>query len=62
LAPSGCHWHARQRAELSAAGRSPAFADTQIAAIAVAQDLRLATRNVADFADFADLTVENWFG
>ncbi len=54
-------WHARQRARLAAAGRPPAFADAQVAAIAVTHDRRLVTRNVADFADFADLTIENWF-
>jgi tRNA(fMet)-specific endonuclease VapC len=54
-------WHARQRARLIAAGRPPAFADAQVAAIAVTHDLRLVTRNVADFVDFPDLTIENWF-
>lgn len=54
-------WHARQRARLTAAGRPPAFADAQVAAIAVTNDLRLVTRNIADFADFADVALENWF-
>jgi tRNA(fMet)-specific endonuclease VapC len=54
-------WHARERARLTAAGFGPAFADGQVAAVAVTNDLRLVTRNVADFANFADLAVENWF-
>jgi tRNA(fMet)-specific endonuclease VapC len=55
-------WHARERARLTAAGLGPAFAaDGQVAAVAVTNDLRLVTRNVADFANFADLAVENWF-
>lgn len=54
-------WHARERARLSSIGRGPAFADGQVAAVAVTHDLRLVTRNIDDFADFADLTVENWF-
>jgi tRNA(fMet)-specific endonuclease VapC len=54
-------WHARERARLTAAGHGSAFADGQIAAVAVTNDLRLVTRNVAGFANFADLTVENWF-
>ena len=55
-------WHARERARLMSAGRPPAFADGQVAAVAATHDLRLVTRNVADFVDFADLVVENWFG
>ncbi len=54
-------WHARERARLTAVGRGPAFADGQVAAVAVTHDLRLVTRNVADFAGFSDLVVENWF-
>ena len=37
------------------------FADGQIAAVAVTNDLRLVTRNVADFALFDDLVVESWW-
>ena len=54
-------WHARVRAQLTSVGRGPGFADGQVAAVAVTHGLRLATRNVADFADFPDLVVENWF-
>ena len=54
-------WHAGERARLERAGRSAPFADGQIAAVAVTNDLRLVTRNVADFAEFADLAVESWW-
>lgn len=53
-------WHAAERARLAGRGRTPPFADGQIAAIAQVNDLILVTRNVADFADFQDLRVENW--
>ncbi len=54
-------WHAEERARLVSQGRTPAFIDGQIAAIAIINNLTLVTRNTHDFADFADLTVENWF-
>jgi len=54
-------WHAGERARLERAGRSAPFADGQIAAVAVTNGLRLITRNVAGFAEFADLTVESWW-
>ncbi len=54
-------WHAVERARLTGLGRTPAFADGQIAAIAATRDLVLVTRNTADFASFAGLRVENWF-
>ena len=54
-------WHAEERARLNALGRKPALMDGQIAAVAATNNLALATRNTRDFADFADLRVENWF-
>jgi tRNA(fMet)-specific endonuclease VapC len=54
-------WHAQERARLEAAGRRPAFADGQIAAIAVTRGAILVTRNVDDFAGFDGLRIENWF-
>ena len=54
-------WHAAERARLTTDGRTPGFVDGQIAAIAVANGLTLVTRNLADYAGFADLIVENWF-
>ena len=54
-------WHASQRARLTADGRTPAFVDGQIAAIAATNALTLVTRNADDFRYFRDLGVENWF-
>jgi tRNA(fMet)-specific endonuclease VapC len=55
-------WHARERARLSQMGRTPSYPDGQIAAIAAMNRLILVTRNVADFADFQGIAVEDWFG
>ena len=52
--------HASERARLSRLGRTPPFADGQIAAIARVNGLVLVTRNVADFRAFEGLVVENW--
>jgi tRNA(fMet)-specific endonuclease VapC len=54
-------WHARERSRLVALGRTPPFADGQIAAVAAINGLVLVTRNVADFAQFQGLIIENWF-
>lgn len=53
-------WHAQERARLAAIGRTPPFADGQIAAIAQTNQLILVTFNTADYADFAGLVVEDW--
>jgi tRNA(fMet)-specific endonuclease VapC len=53
--------HASQRARLTASGKSPAFVDGQIAAIALVHKLVVVTRNVDDFAPFRGLRVVNWF-
>ncbi len=53
-------WHATERARLEKAGKTPAFVDGQIAAIAVVRDLVLVTRNVSDYAHFEGLRVDNW--
>ena len=58
---SAAAWFARERARLTSIGRTPAYADGQIAAIAATNNLILVTRNTADFADYAGLSVENWF-
>lgn len=55
------HWHATERARLERPGGPRPFADGQIAATAVANDLVLVTRNLPDFADFRDLRVESWW-
>jgi tRNA(fMet)-specific endonuclease VapC len=54
-------WQARERARLSRIGRTPPYADTQIAAIAAVNGLVLVTRDARDFGEFAGLIVENWF-
>jgi len=54
-------YHASERARLSKIGKTPAFVDSQIAAIAVTNNLILVTNNVVDFQDFNGLILENWF-
>jgi tRNA(fMet)-specific endonuclease VapC len=54
-------WHASERARLTAIGQPPAFADGQIAAIAIVNDLILVTNNVSDYINFQNLKIENWF-
>ncbi|UCG25986.1 MAG: type II toxin-antitoxin system VapC family toxin [Chloroflexota bacterium] len=54
------YWHANERARLTAAGRTPSFADGQIAAVATINDLTLVTANVSDYASFEGLQIENW--
>lgn len=60
-----CHaaaqWFATERARLTTLGRMPSYPDGQIAAIARVNHLILVTRNISDFADFEELTTENWF-
>ena len=51
------HWHALERAWLVAAGRTPPFADRQIAAIARVNDLILVTSNKAGFRHSRGLQV-----
>ena len=58
---AAAQWHAAERARLSGLGRTPAFADGQIAAIAATQQLTLVTRNYGDYQMFAGLTVVDWF-
>lgn len=53
-------WHARERARLAGAGRTPPFADGQIAAVAHVEGLALVTSNTSDFRDFDGLRVESW--
>jgi tRNA(fMet)-specific endonuclease VapC len=53
-------WHGEERARLEILGRPAPFVDGQIAAIAHANGLTLATTNTKDFTRFKELTVENW--
>jgi tRNA(fMet)-specific endonuclease VapC len=55
-------WHALERARLSLTGRTPSFADGQIAAIAVTNGLTLVTRNSKDYCNFSGLILEDWHG
>lgn len=59
--PRAAEHHARERARLTGAGRTPPFFDGQIAAIAFVNELVLVTRNTVDFTAFEDLQVENWW-
>ncbi|WP_414623283.1 type II toxin-antitoxin system VapC family toxin [Calothrix sp. CCY 0018] len=54
-------WHATERARLMKTGKTPSFADSQIAAIAKVNNLILVTNNVSDFVNFSELKIENWF-
>lgn len=53
-------WHAAERTRLASAGKTPSFADGQIAAIAKISDLILVTLNLADYAAFEDIRLEDW--
>jgi tRNA(fMet)-specific endonuclease VapC len=53
-------WHAEERARLAEIGRTPRFADGQIAAVAATNGLSLVTFNRADYAAFQDLRLEDW--
>jgi tRNA(fMet)-specific endonuclease VapC len=53
-------WHGEERARLEALGRPSPYADAQIAAVAYANGLVLATANPKDFLGFRQLEVENW--
>ena len=54
-------WHALERKRLMELGKTPAFPDGQIAAIASVNDLVIVTNNVSDFINFDNLQLENWF-
>ena len=53
-------WHAKERARLTQIGRTPPFADGQIAAVAITSGLSLVTFNHDDYAAFQDLRLEDW--
>jgi tRNA(fMet)-specific endonuclease VapC len=54
-------WYAKERARLKRQGKTCAYADGEIAAIAVSRNLTLVTRNTKDFDSFQDLSLQNWF-
>ena len=53
-------WHAVERTRLAAIGKTPPFADGQIAAIAAVNDLILVTANTQDYASFQSLEIVDW--
>lgn len=53
--------HAGLRVKLEAKGQATGYVDSQIASIAMANNLTLVTRNIKDFENIEDLKVENWF-
>lgn len=58
---AAAEWFAQERARLSAIGKTPSYADRQIAAVAQVNNLIVVTNNVKDYADFQNLQIENWF-
>jgi len=56
-------WYAKERArlQLQLQGKTCAYADGEIAAIAVSNKLTLVTRNIKDFQNFQNLSLQNWF-
>jgi tRNA(fMet)-specific endonuclease VapC len=57
---SAAEWHARERARLTALGKTPPFVDGQIAAVACVNDLILVTANKSDFRLFEGLRTQRW--
>ena len=57
---AAAQWHAAERARLERAGCRPPFVDGQIAAVAYANGLTLVTANLADYANFQGITIEDW--
>jgi len=57
---AAAEWHARERARLVGIGKTPAFFDGQIAAVAKANGLVLVTANRSHFEGFEGLSIEDW--
>jgi len=53
-------WLAQERVRLEKAGRPTPVIDGQIAAVAATNGIPVVTANVADFAIFKGLAVQNW--
>ena len=53
-------WHAAKRARLTSTGKTPSFADGQIAAVARVNELTVVTANPDDYVAFQDVQVEDW--
>lgn len=54
-------WFAEQRARSQVRGKTVAYADGEIAAVAAVNNLILVTRNTDDYKNFDNLVLENWF-
>jgi len=54
-------WFALQRAQLIQQGKTPSYADGQIASIAATNNLILVTRNTKDIQHYDGLSFQNWF-
>ena len=54
-------WLATERVRLKHLGLTPAKYDSEIAAVAVVNQLIVVTRNTKDFAMFEGIRLENWF-
>ena len=54
-------WLAGERVRLKALGITPGKYDSEIAAVAVVNELTLVTRNTNDFVVFDGMKLENWF-
>jgi tRNA(fMet)-specific endonuclease VapC len=57
---AAANWHAFERARLVASGKTPAYMNGQIAAVAAVNQFTLVTANVADFTHFSSLEIEDW--
>lgn len=53
--------HGKMRASSRSKGKIRPFVDSQIASVAIANDMILVTRNVKDFENIEGLKLENWF-
>jgi tRNA(fMet)-specific endonuclease VapC len=58
---AGAEWFALERARLVTIGKTPAYPDGQIAAIAKVNGLILVTNNISDYTNFQEIQLENWF-
>ena len=58
---TAAEWFACHRAVLKEHGKTAAYADGEIAAIAAVNNLTLVTRNTDDFSAYNNLLLDNWF-
>lgn len=53
--------HATIRAKAKQSGKTLSYVDSEIASIAIANNMTLVTRNLKDFKNIDELKIENWF-